>query len=600
MKKMLIASIVAVLLIPCFTATASVKPETFVDVYYNNTYLQNNNSISADTGTYKMKYDLVNRGVTEMNIKSSTTPEDNILAKVNIDSFMPTVKVNGVWYRSDKAKHEGRMLVHKAGKNFWQIELRDIQLASDDGKILPLKADQIFYFWNEKFYVKTSWLPTADIPGVEYAELQTYLNKAMFGKYNIGKGDADLPASGTWTDGKVLDQVTIFDKNEKSHGAISYQVINKTGTDSLVVQSGNYVPDSLDSIAIVQRAYDKSKYNGELLNWRGGHELSVYTQVFVDGKGSSEAGLNDTDLELNPLTSQDFQVLQTLPTEGSKYLGYDNTIGAYTMDIYVASGNVFYDAKNLYASAKFQINNKDKSRKVRLCTQLVNNENGMYAPNVTGGTALLCDENMVPNGIYVQTSKKWDNTSGTEWEAFSNSYSVFDMKSYEKKTMWHRTTFQNWGNKINVGLPSLSLVGYGVGGNIWGQLWLQTNIGMSETMCYLPDDPSNATMTDFRAQGGRRLNDEKSPWYQNSGGFEYLTLNYEDKLIYVKRRGPGIRFNYVGPNLMQFDMNLQTPDGKPNVTAKTTTTMLPSNNGSRIFYKVRYDFLNDFNVKDIK
>ncbi len=218
-----------------------------------------------------------------------------------------------------------------------------------------------------------------------------------------------------------------------------------------------------------------------------------------------------------------------------------------------------------------------------------------WAPGITGGTSMLTDANMVPNGINVQVSKQWDSPAGVPRTNYYDTYSSFNMAASTSTTMWHRTSFQNWGNKVNVGLPSLDLSNYGN----WGTLWLETNVGQSEAMCYNPDDPGNATLTDFRAMNAIHP-DPTTGWFQNAGGLEFLQLWNGTSWIDAKRRGAGIRFNSVGPNLSQYSMTLQTQAGQPNVKVTVTTSLLPSINGTRVFYKLHYDFLSNYTFTNIK
>ena len=84
--------------------------------------------------------------------------------------------------------------------------MQGIQLADDQGNLLPLTVDQTLYFWNEKIYASTTWKPTVKITGIEYAELDTAVNPNAYNKYatmsaSQASAVSDIPVSGNWTDG---------------------------------------------------------------------------------------------------------------------------------------------------------------------------------------------------------------------------------------------------------------------------------------------------------------------------------------------------------------------------------------------------------------
>src|SRR5690606_30947792 len=98
-----------------------------------------------------------------------------------------------------------------------------------------------------------------------------------------------------------------------------------------------------------------------------------------------------------------------------------------------------------------------------------------------------------------QVSKKWDNTDPSKLRSsYVESYANFPASPSTTTNMWHRFSMHNWGDHVNVGLPSLDLTDY----FDWGILWVQTNIGQSEVIPNNLDDPANATLTDFRAING--------------------------------------------------------------------------------------------------
>lgn len=58
---------------------------------------------------------------------------------------------------------------------------------------------------------------------------------------------------------------------------------------------------------------------------------------------------------------------------------------------------------------------------------------------------------------YDQTYQTVNNSFTASSNIYQNSYASFHLESREEKTMWHRTAFHLWGDKVSAGLPSLSL-----------------------------------------------------------------------------------------------------------------------------------------------
>ena len=569
---------------------------SYVDVYYNNAFGSDFNVFTADTQHYKLDYALSYGSLQSLAIKDGKAPDKNILSD-ELYSFSPAIKVKSEWYKAVQYNNNDHMVVRKAGMNMWEIQVRDIRLANQDKRTLPMKVNQIFYFWNEKLYITTEWVPEEDIEGIEYAEINTFVKKGIFDKYNVGDDDKNIPDSGEVASGQLYDHVTVFDSNKSTHGSFSYQIINKSGTESLFVKSGKYDGSNEEAIIFIQRTYDKDKNSGESDTWKSSFKKKSYTQMFVSGENSSKAGKDDTYAEMNPLDSSAFQVTKSFPNEGSRFLGYDNIVGAYDIEVFTPDENYFITKKNNYPSVKLDMKNDNIKRKIRIKTQIALTGSSIFPPAITGGVSLLADENMIPNGIPVQISKKWDNhPNGTNYEAYYHTYASFDLAVNEQKTMWHRTIYQNWGNKVSVGLPSLDISNY----YNMGDLWLESHVGIAEAMCYLPDNPWNATGCDFRAMTTNLKQGKSDPWFPNAGGYEFLSLHNGKKWIDAKRRGPGIRFDSIGPNLSKFQMNMRTPEGEPDVKVHVTSTLIPSDNGTRVFHKLRYDFLSDYSFNDIQ
>ena len=404
---------------------------------------------------------------------------------------------------------------------------------------------------------------------------------------------AAIPASGEWTDRSVVDSVTLFDSNATSHGGLTYQVINKTGTDSFLMQTGGYLPSS-DSVALVQRAYDYDQHAGTKQTWEAAHNTMMYTQLHVSGLNNESEGMHDTLVELNPLDSTGFKVTQSIPYSGSQAIGYDNTRGVYVVEEYLPDLDYFRQAKNVYPSLKMELTNDNLKRKIRLNTQDAPISGSKYDIGVTGTNMILTDENMSLLGIPVQINTKWDDESGNiNWTSKNESYSSFDLEASAEKTMWARFAMQNWGSKAQVGNNNLDLKDYVSRGDLWYEMF----VGNAEVYCFGPDSPGS-TIYDVRSLDPSI--DRTGTGLPSASGVEFLTIHDGSKWVDAKRKGPGLRFDSYGPNLAQMTLVEQSPAGGADFKGTSTTSLVPSEYGTRVFHKLRYDFLSDLTLTDPK
>ena len=187
-------------------------------------------------------------------------------------------------------------------------------------------------------------------------------------------------------------------------------------------------------------------------------------------------------------------------------------------------------------SVKFEFVNNSQPRKIRFGVTMA--KNALYLPGATGAVPILTDENMIPNGIHVDTTKKWDIWEGWHWENYANSYATFDLAANETKKMWHRWAMQEWGNKTSVGTNVLDLTHY----LYKGWFWIEQFEGISEAYAALPDDGEGTfTVADVRAVDGPTLND--GGWKGAASGVEFLKFYDSNRGAYVspKKRRTGFR-----------------------------------------------------------
>lgn len=567
---------------------------SYIDGYYKNVGWTDNNMFTTETMNYHMNYDLSKGGVNFLSLKVSSAPEADILAEAS-HSLSPAVQVGGIWYRADNLNNLGendKAITRKTGKKMWEVVMKDIELADQDGNKLPLTVDQTYYFWNEKFYVVTEWKPIRKITGIDYAELQTVVKAGLFDRMQtVNDGAAGtaaaVPVSGRWNG--VPDSITLYDSAASgSHGAFTYEVINKNGTDSVLTNN-----DGQQGVSLIQRAYDKDKKSGAAGTWEAAHGFKTYTQIFVSGMNGGNEGVADTLNELDPLDASEFKVTKSIPYEGSKSLGYDNTTGTYVVEVYFPDIDYFNTHKNVYPSTKIEWSNDDRPRKIRLQTKAALIGSSKYAINPTGTVSTLTDENMNPLGIPVQVNTKWDDDTGNvNWTSLNMSFTSFDLAPDENKIMWHRSSMQNWGDKPHVGNNSTDIRDYFQRGD----LWFEMHVGNAEVLCFGPDTPG-VSLYDVRAiyPGGKSGTGNES-----ASGAEFLQVKKDSQWYDSTRRGPGLRFDNYGPNVTAMTMVERSKPEGPQFEITSTSTLIPSLNGTRIFYKVKYEFKEDMSFTDMK
>lgn len=207
---------------------------------------------------------------------------------------------------------------------------------------------------------------------------------------------------------------------------------------------------------------------------------------------------------------------------------------------------------------------------------------GRVACYITGGSALLRDENGEPTGIPVQHSKNWHDG---EWV---HLYAMPLLPTGET-TLEHTFAHSRWGETYAVQHSQLSLVGWGQ-----NQQWDESSIGVfGESITYDPDLTLGRAMVDdvrpFLVDAGT-----KWWWTGNVGGASFLVYDPADAAESRPDRPlERLRTHYAetGPNLTDVRYTGVTHDGR--IEAEIRTQLGRTDDLVRVWYQVTYTVLED-------
>lgn len=563
----------------------------YVDVFIpeNYDYVNGNNYFVVDASNYYLEYDLSKPSIMGLYIKSSGGLK-SVLDNTGTGGVSLQITSNGKGYSSYLSNQRAKFKIVKAGNNVWQIKVENIKLRSSDGLVAPLVAEQTYWFWPEKYYVTTEFKMTSNF-SVDFAEIVSYYNANAFNYYNNSGGSNQTIPSGIFVNTvnvNATNGVVLYDSNTNTKKSVTNIFANKTGLQEIVYLKGNYWSTTSKNVAI-QRIYSKNAQGGSSTTWLNGNTYKSYYQVFVSDTNSSTAGLNDMNIEIDPLNSSEFFISGS-SSGVAAFNGYDNTTGCYEINVPREKDPIYVYDQNYYETAKFTINNDNKARKIRIRTYKRNPD---VSTNVAGGAVVMTDGDHNPTGTYVQINKKFDD-GGYYWETFCS----VDIAANTQKSYWHKEIFGHWGNKISAALSQVDLMSY----DPYAQLWLQTSVGISEITCYDHDVPMRPNIDDMRAYNGVPHHPDPSyadnyHWFKNLGGGEFgYYVDGSGAKHKMKRKMGGLRLDRVGPNVAKHTVNLKSDDNK--MQGNIQATFFPSTDMSRVFYKVRYDFLQDMSLTD--
>jgi len=209
--------------------------------------------------------------------------------------------------------------------------------------------------------------------------------------------------------------------------------------------------------------------------------------------------------------------------------------------------------------------------------------------NVTGGVAILRDEQGEPLGVPVQISKNWHGP-GNRWYHFY-AHPVFSGLSSEE--MEFTIASSRWGDAYAASHAQLGLTGWGETDYRTGRgHWDESALGcFGESVTYDPDLTLGRAMVDdvrpFLVQAN-----QKWSWTGNVGGADFLRYKTETEPYWIRRMSR-VRSHYdaPGPNVTDVTYAGVTTDGR--IQGKMTSQLAATDDLVRVYYHLEYTFLSD-------
>jgi hypothetical protein len=212
--------------------------------------------------------------------------------------------------------------------------------------------------------------------------------------------------------------------------------------------------------------------------------------------------------------------------------------------------------------------------------------------SITGLVPILCQPDGTPTGIPVQLSKNWHHPTLPN---YLRAYALIPANP-GKTSYLLRVAYGFYGTLPSASLGQLSLVGWGESTN--GR-WDQCAIGTwGETICLNPEfSASTNAITDIRALFTRQGKDGK-PWQWSDAGWgaDWLSASdSEGKKLHTAR----MKASYLshGPCLPEVVYH-GSYGSKGEVEIKATVSTPRTDDHSKVFLCLRYDFRADIPAKD--
>jgi hypothetical protein len=203
---------------------------------------------------------------------------------------------------------------------------------------------------------------------------------------------------------------------------------------------------------------------------------------------------------------------------------------------------------------------------------------------ITGGVAILRDEDGEPLGVPVQISKNW-HEAGNYWYHF---YSQPTFAGAGADTMELTIASSRWGPAYAASHAQLSLIGWGSSGGHWDESALGA---FGESVTYDPDVTLGRSMLDdvrpVLVQASRKWS-----WTGNVGGADFLRYTTATE-PYWQRRLASVRSRYdaVGPLLTDVTYSGVSCDGR--IHADVRTQLGATDDLVRVYYDLTYTFVED-------
>jgi hypothetical protein len=200
--------------------------------------------------------------------------------------------------------------------------------------------------------------------------------------------------------------------------------------------------------------------------------------------------------------------------------------------------------------------------------------------SITGGCAMILDENGEPLGVPVQISKNWhETTTPRRWYHFYATPLLPDGGVHDLEFTIAKA---KWGQTFVASHAQLSLIGWNK-----NQQWDESALGCwGESVTYDPDLTLQRAMVDdvrpFLVQSQSQYN-----WTGNVGGADFLTFRapngYRDRIGRARTL-----YSSPGPNLTDVSYAGITYDGK--IEARIRTRLGRTDDVVRVFYDLEYVF----------
>jgi hypothetical protein len=273
---------------------------------------------------------------------------------------------------------------------------------------------------------------------------------------------------------------------------------------------------------------------------------------------------------------------------------WDETLGAFRADIITLSqsglsntgGYASYTnrtaAHNWYGRHRITV---DTHGAANLAVPLAMFSSTGASMNITGGVAMLRDQNGAPLGLPVQTSKNWHDPGNN----FYHFYSQPVFTGLEAQTMEFTVASSRWGQTAYAASHAqLSLIGYNSAGGHWDESALGC---WGESITYDPDETLRRAMVDdVRPFLVRSVNEWS--WTGNVGGADFLRYTTASSSNTIQRL-TRVRstYNDLGPNLTNVVYSGVSADGK--IAAHLTSQLGRTDDLVRNYYHLEYTFLQD-------
>ncbi len=325
----------------------------------------------------------------------------------------------------------------------------------------------------------------------------------------------------------------------------------------------------------------------DIASWQAGIEQAVALIVYPVADNCSGQIGNIANAESSLLTINAQQVkpiVRGLPSYYQKRYGWyhvglrNDSCGSYS-----ESGN------NRIERVNFSVTNPDtQPREIRLSFYKQGN-----VCQVTGLSAMLCDDQYVPLGIPVQLSKNWHNGDLHRFDEFTwfRGATMLTIPAQTTVDLNYTSVGTHWGGVAAASHAQLCLIGWSDVADRGNQLWEESAIGSwGESITYDPDvNLGRAMIDDVRpvmVYAKDRDTPEKWTWTNNVGGADFLCYwdSYGNRKYNSRMR---TQYKKYCPVLTEVTYAGQGGGGA--IEMQCTTQVYRTDDIVRGVYRMRYD-----------